>query len=151
MYKTVSSDSLHTGIFCASTDAALTAKQRILVLSDVARGLAYLHKVVHVIHRDVKSDNVLLDHGCVGRIGDFGIAKCVKDHTNSAASVTATHLQTQQIVGTLVYMAPEYKNGEVSTKVDVFALGLVILEALTGTCAPMCTSHFVPHHTGACD
>jgi serine/threonine protein kinase len=123
---------------------ALTAKQRILVLSDVARGLAYLHSVVRVMHRDVKSANVLLDHGCVGRIGDFGIAKCVKDHTNSAAGVTATHLQTQQIVGTPVYMAPEYLRGELSTKVDAFAFGLVILEALTGTSTPMCIPHYVP-------
>jgi serine/threonine protein kinase len=123
---------------------ALTAKQRILVLSDVARGLAYLHSA-RVIHRDVKSANVLLDHGCVGRIGDFGNAKCVKDHTNSAAGVTATHLQNQQIVGTPVYIAPEYLRGEsMSTKVDAFAFGLVILEALTGTSTPMCIPHYVP-------
>ena len=106
---------------------ALTAKQRILVLSDVARGLAYLPSKVRVIHRDVKSANVLLDHGCVGRIGDFGIAKRVKDHTKSAATVTATHLQTQNVVGTLVYMAPEYLRGELTTKVQAFAFGLVIL------------------------
>ena len=120
---------------------ALTAKQRILVLSDVARGLAYLHSKVRVIHRDVKSANVLLDHGCVGRIGDFGIAKCIKDHANEAA---ATHLQTQHVVGTFVYMAPEYLLGELSTKVDAFAFGLVILEALTGTSTPMCIPHYVP-------
>ena len=56
----------------------LTARERILVLSDVARGLADLHSQVVIIHRYVKSANVLLDRGCVGRIGDFGIAKSVK-------------------------------------------------------------------------
>jgi serine/threonine protein kinase len=78
----------------------LTANERIVVLSDVARGLAYLHSEVRVIHRDVKSANVLLDRGC---------------------------------------MAPEcHRGGELSTKVNAFAYGLVIIETLTGyaVCSP---------------
>ena len=109
---------------------ALTAQERIVVLSDVARGLAYLHSQVLVIHRDVKSANVLLDRGCVGRIGDFGVAK--SGWRESESDGTVTHVHTQQMMGTLVYMAPEYKNGQVSTKIDAFAFGLVILETLTG-------------------
>jgi serine/threonine protein kinase len=49
----------------------LTANEPIVVLSYDARGLAYLHLEVRVIHRVVKSANVLLDRGCLGRIGDF--------------------------------------------------------------------------------
>ena len=46
--------------------------------------------------------------------------------------MTITHMQTEHILGTQVYMAPEYKNGNLSTKVDTFAFGLVIIETLTG-------------------
>ena len=113
----------------------LTANERVLVLSDVARGLAYLHSEVRVIHRDVKSANVLLDRGCHGHVGDFGIARSLNDNN---AGITATHMQTEHVMGTQVYMAPEYKNGELSTKVDAFAFGLVVLETLTGyaVCSP---------------
>jgi interleukin-1 receptor-associated kinase 4 len=106
----------------------LTANERILVLSDVARGLAYLHSEVRVIHRDVKSANVLLDEGCRGRVGDFGIAKSLNDNN---AGITVTHMQTERVMGTQVYMTPEYMRGELSTKVDAFAFGLVVLETLT--------------------
>jgi serine/threonine protein kinase len=80
--------------------------------------LAYLHSEVRVIHRDVKSANVLLDRGCLGRIGDFGIARSL--------GITYTHIHTEHVMGTQVYMAPEYKNSELSTKVDAFAFGLVL-------------------------
>jgi len=70
----------------------------------------------------------LLDRHCVGRIGDFGICKSATD----TGGVTATHLQTQNVVGTLLYMSPEGKNGLISPKVDTFAFGIVMLEALTG-------------------
>lgn len=108
----------------------LSAPDRLIIISDVARGLAHLHATVqpHVVHRDVKSANVLLGRGLVGCIGDFGIAREV----NQSGGMTMTHIQTERVVGTLVYMAPEYKNGELSTKVDSFAFGLVLLEALTG-------------------
>ncbi len=107
----------------------LTTNERILVLSDVARGLAYLHSEVRVIHFDVKSANVLLDRGCQDRIGDFGIAKSLNDNN---AGIALTHIQTEHILGTQVYMASEYKNGNLSTKVNTFAFGLVIIETLTG-------------------
>jgi serine/threonine protein kinase len=111
------------------------ANERVIVLSDVARGLAYLHSEVRVIHRDVKSANVLLDRGCQGRIGDFGIARSLNDNHSG---ITSTHMHTEHVMGTQVYMAPEYIHGELSTKVDAFAFGLVVLETLTGyaVCSP---------------
>jgi hypothetical protein len=107
----------------------LTSNERILVLSDVAWGLAYLHSEVRVIHRDVKSANVLLDRGCHGRVGDFGIARSLNDNHSG---ITAAHMKTENVMGTQVYMAPEYKNGKLSMKVDSFAFGFVIIETLTG-------------------
>ncbi|GMH62382.1 hypothetical protein TrST_g13769 [Triparma strigata] len=83
---------------------------------------------VKVIHRDIKSANVLLDRGLVARIGDFGIAH----DKNNVSGMTATHIQIDHVLGTLVYMPPEYHRGELSTKIDAYAFGLVLLEALTG-------------------
>ncbi len=113
----------------------LTANERILVLSDVARGLVYLHSEVCVIHRDVKSANVLLDRGCQRRIGDFGIARSLNDNN---AGIAITHMETERVIGTQVYMATEYMKGELSMKVDAFAFGLVVIETLTGfvVCSP---------------
>ena len=130
VYALMEGGSLQDRLACGGVGdrVALTANERILVLSDVARGLAYLHSEVCVIHRDVKSANILLDKNGMGRIGDFGIARAAIDNHG----VTATHVQTKHVVGTLVYMAPEYKNGQLSTKVDTYALGLVILESITG-------------------
>jgi interleukin-1 receptor-associated kinase 4 len=105
-----------------------------LVLSDVARGLACLHSDVRVIHRDVKSASVLLDEGCRGRIGDFGIARSLNDNHSG---ITSTHMQTEHVTGTQVYMALECIRGELSMKVDAFAFGLVVLETLTGL--PVCS------------
>ena len=138
VYALMEGGSLQDRLACRGSGASavpLTANERIIVLSDVARGLAYLHLEVRVIHRDVKSANVLLDRGCLGRIGDFGIARSLNDNHSGT---TSTHMHTEHVMGTQVYMAPEYKNGELSTKVDAFAFGLVVLETLTGyaVCSP---------------
>jgi interleukin-1 receptor-associated kinase 4 len=136
VYAFMEGGSLQDRLACRGSGAVpLTASERILVLSDVARGLAYLHSEVRVIHRDVKSANVLLDRGCRGRIGDFGIAKSLNDNH---AGISATYIHTAHVLGTQVYMAPEYINGELSMKVDAFAFGLVVLETLTGyaICSP---------------
>ena len=93
VYALMEGGSLEERLACTGGRAPLTASERMTVLSDVARGLAFLHSEVGVIHRDVKSSNVLIDRGCVGRIGDFGIAKSV----SSSGNMTATHMQTQPI------------------------------------------------------
>jgi serine/threonine protein kinase len=138
VYALMEGGSFQDRLSCRGSGAflvPLTANERIVVLSDVARGLSYLHSEVRVIHRDVKSANVLLDRGCQDRIGDFGIARSLNDNH---AGITSTHMHTEHVMGTQVYMAPEYKNVDMSTKVDVFAFGLVVLETLTGyaVCSP---------------
>ncbi len=124
VYAFMDGGSLQDRLACRGSGAVpLTANERILLLCDVARGLAYLHSEVRVIHRDVKIAYVLLDRSCLGRIGDFGIARSL--NYNSAG---ITHMHTEHVMGTQVYMAPEYKNGNLSTRVDSFAFGLVVIE-----------------------
>ncbi|HEX6446420.1 MAG TPA: serine/threonine-protein kinase [Streptosporangiales bacterium] len=90
---------------------------------DLAGTLAYLHG--HgIVHRDVKPSNILLDDDGRPLLGDFGVSRLV-----DASRVTTTG----QIVGTAAYLAPEQvRGGETGSAADVYALGLVLLECLTG-------------------
>ncbi|KAL5223699.1 hypothetical protein ABZP36_010338 [Zizania latifolia] len=97
-----------------------------------ARGLEYLHHGCDrpILHRDVKSSNILLDESFKPRIADFGLAKILNSATpDSTPGVVA---------GTLGYMAPEYAyTWKVTEKSDVFSFGVVLLELVTGRTAIM--------------
>lgn len=133
VYDFMEGGNLEERLARANGRRALSATERVVILSDVARGLAHLHaRRPRIIHRDMKTANVLLDRGLVGRIGDFGLARNMTGDADLGGRTTVTHVHTERLLGTLIYMSPEYKNGRLSTKVDAFAFGLVILEALTG-------------------
>lgn len=108
----------------------LTSSLRLVVAIGTARGLSYLHTEFEqpFVHRDVKSDNILLDADLSPKVGDFGLTR-----TGSAGTgMTRSRAHTANVIGTGVYMAPEAFRGDVSVKLDVFAFGIVLLELVTG-------------------
>ncbi|XWS33988.1 hypothetical protein CRYUN_Cryun21dG0000700 [Craigia yunnanensis] len=99
---------------------------RVKIAAGAARGIAYLHEDCHprIIHRDIKSSNILLDNNFEARVSDFGLAKLALDAN--------THVTTR-VMGTFGYMAPEYaSSGKLTEKSDVFSFGVVLLELITG-------------------
>ncbi|KAG0577134.1 hypothetical protein KC19_5G133500 [Ceratodon purpureus] len=104
----------------------LTWNVRFSILSGVASGLEYLHEgwVQCVLHRDVKSSNVMLDADFNPYLGDFGLARLV-DHQKLHKTTTPA--------GTLGYMAPEmHYTGKATKETDVYAFGVLVLEVVCG-------------------
>lgn len=115
-------DRMHTG---HKMELDWIARYEIAV--GAARGLEYLHHGCErpMIHRDVKSSNILLDQHLKPRIADFGLAKIVHPHVAKDS--------TQSIAGTPGYMAPEYGyRYKVNEKIDVYSFGVVLMELVTG-------------------
>ncbi|KAH1055194.1 hypothetical protein J1N35_033259 [Gossypium stocksii] len=104
--------------------SALTWQLRMKIAIDVARALEYLHEHCNppVIHRDIKSSNILLDSDFSAKLSDFGLAV-----------VTGSQNKNEKLSGTLGYVAPEYLlEGKLTDKSDVYAFGIVLLELLVG-------------------
>ncbi|KAL6847456.1 hypothetical protein ACP4OV_023309 [Aristida adscensionis] len=100
------------------------------VAMGVAQGLAYLHHdlLFPIVHRDIKSSNILLDADFEPKVADFGIAKVLQ--ARGAADRDAS---TTTIAGTYGYLAPEYAySSKATTKCDVYSFGVVLMELATG-------------------
>ncbi|KAK6254299.1 hypothetical protein QUC31_016031 [Theobroma cacao] len=122
-------DMLHgkKGVKGAEPGPVLSWTQRVKIAVEAAKGLEYLHEKArpHIIHRDIKSSNLLLFDDDVAKIADF-------DLSNQAPDMAA-RLHSTRVLGTFGYHAPEYAmTGTLSSKSDVYSFGVILLELLTG-------------------
>ena len=109
----------------------LSLTERISILRDVARALAYAHGE-GVVHRDIKPENVLLSHG-TAVVTDFGIAKALTAARTLEGGAHATLTQAGGTIGTPAYMAPEQAVGDaVDHRTDLYAWGVMAYELLSG-------------------
>ncbi|KAG7959343.1 hypothetical protein I3843_10G065100 [Carya illinoinensis] len=127
VYELMPNASLDHFIFDPSKRLHLDWKIRYKIIMGIARGLQYLHEdsQFRIIHRDLKTSNILLDEEMNSKISDFGMARLF--------TLDQTQANTRRIVGTYGYMAPEYAmHGHFSVKSDVFSYGVLVLEMVCG-------------------
>ncbi|XP_022764456.1 probably inactive leucine-rich repeat receptor-like protein kinase IMK2 [Durio zibethinus] len=116
--------SLATFLHARGPDTAIDWPTRMRIAKGVARGLLYLHTQQNIIHGNLTSSNVLLDEDTNAKIADFSLSRLMTAAANANVIATA---------GALGYRAPELsKLKKANTKTDVYSLGVIILELLTG-------------------
>jgi len=126
VYDYMPNGSLDKYLYGGQGKLALGWFQRFCIIKSVASGLLYLHEEWEhvVIHRDIKSSNVLLDDEMNARLGDFGLAR-LHDHGVDA--------HTTRVAGTFGYIAPELARfGKATKATDVFAFGVFLMEVTCG-------------------
>lgn len=123
-YEYLPKGSLHDHLFARSISMDWSTRFKIIV--GICQGLLFLHNLPHpIIHLDLKTQNILLGEGMVPKIADFGLSRLF--------GTDKTRTNTQNVVGSAGYMAPEYLyEGEISAQSDIYSLGVMIIEITTG-------------------
>lgn len=125
VYEFFENGSLNRYMRGGGKETLLDWHTRLKIALGAAKGIAYLHSCEpRIIHRDVKSSNILLDNHYEAKVSDFGLARFIDP--------SKTHVTTF-LAGTKAYIAPEYQRSlRLTTKCDVYSYGIVLLELLTG-------------------
>jgi len=113
--------SLHDYIEDAS--GGLDWSERYKIIKGICEGLCYLHQK-NILHLDLKPANILLDENMLPKITNFGLSRCFDEEQTRAI--------TAKIIGTMGYLAPEHTSHEITHKFDLYSLGVIITEILTG-------------------
>ncbi|KAJ3695100.1 hypothetical protein LUZ60_000477 [Juncus effusus] len=125
VYEYMSGGSLHASIRGNTRKRVLSWEERLRILLDASQGISYLHCECNpsIVHRDVKTDNILLNQMLEAKIADFGLCKAFQNDR--------THISTA-VAGTPGYLDPEYHSSfQLNEKSDVYSFGVVLLEVLT--------------------
>ncbi|KAL5547967.1 hypothetical protein UlMin_003198 [Ulmus minor] len=147
IYEYMPNRSLDSFLFNPEKRPLLDWKMRKNIIEGIAQGLLYLHKYsrLRIVHRDLKTSNILLDSYMNPKISDFGLARTIlEDDQHSRA-------KTRRVAGTFGYLSPEYAlHGLFSTKSDVFSFGVILLEIVSGKknstfCGSDCSSNLIGH------
>ncbi|XP_020532916.1 cold-responsive protein kinase 1 isoform X2 [Jatropha curcas] len=116
------------GVGHTQSNIQFSWRTRTRICIGVARGLAFLHEDLrpHIVHRDIKASNILLDKDLSPKISDFGLAKLIPPNM--------THVSTR-VAGTIGYLAPEYAiRGQLTRKADIYSFGVLLVEIVSGRC-----------------
>lgn len=125
VYEFMENGSLEDRLACKDSSQPLGALVRMTIAKGTAFGINYLHSK-GLIHRDIKSANILLDAEFTPKVGDFATVRTGPRGTKTKSQ------STQMVIGTPAYLAPEAFRFDVSMKLDSFSFGIVLLELLTG-------------------
>ncbi|XP_062013610.1 probable LRR receptor-like serine/threonine-protein kinase At1g53430 [Rosa rugosa] len=125
VYEYMQNNSLAHALFDSKSKLKLDWEARFNICLGIARGLVYLHEHprLKMVHRDIKSANILLDGNLKAKISDFGLASLYTEDDQFK------FIKVEVPQG---YMAPEYVRGVVTAKADVYSFGVVILETVSG-------------------
>ncbi|XP_008372847.2 cold-responsive protein kinase 1 isoform X2 [Malus sylvestris] len=128
VYNYLENNSLEQNLIGGSSNLQFSWRTRREICNGIACGLAFLHEEVrpHIIHRDIKASNILLDKDLMPKISDFGLAKLIPPNM--------THVSTR-VAGTIGYLAPEYAiRGQLTRKADIYSFGVLLMEIVSGRC-----------------
>ncbi|KAL3844341.1 hypothetical protein ACJIZ3_001744 [Penstemon smallii] len=141
VYEYMSNGSLDDCLFKRGKNPPLSWQHRFRIAAEIGTGLLFLHqtKPEPLVHRDLKPGNILLDRNYVSKISDVGLARLVPP----SVADTVTQYRMTSTAGTFCYIDPEYQQtGMLGVKSDIYSLGIIFLQILTGK-QPMGLTHHV--------